>query len=79
VFGALILLLGLALAYGGIAPLTEARDADGYYMSDPFTVDRPSRAVITRDMGLLRGRYQTVEEESLVDLFVAEPDDIRMQ
>ena len=78
-FGALALLLGVALVWGGIAPLTESRDADGYYMSDLFTVDRPSRAIITRDVDLLRGRWETLAEESLVDLFMADPDGIRVQ
>lgn len=79
VSGALAGLLGFYLIWGGIAPLTEARDGDGYYMSDLIIVDRPSRAIITGDMDLLRGRWETLAEESLVDMFLAEPDDVRIR
>jgi len=78
-FGVVAAFVGFLLVWGAAAPLTEHRDADGYYMSDFFTVDRPSRAIVTRDMGLLRGRYETVVESSVILAFVAEPDEIRMQ
>jgi hypothetical protein len=71
--------VGFVLAWGGLAPLSEHRDADGYFMSNPLAVDRPSRAVVTDDVGLLRGRYETLTEESLILSFVADPDDVRMR
>ncbi len=77
--GAALILIGLFMVWGGIAPLTESRDTDGYYMSDSFTKDRPSSAVVTADMGLLRGRWETLVEESSVDMFMETPDDVRMQ
>lgn len=77
--GAVLVLIGLFLVWGGIAPLTESPDADGYYMSDPFTLDRPSSAVVATDMDLLRGRWETLTEESFAEMFMATPNDIRMQ
>ena len=77
--GAVLVLIGLFLVWGGIAPLTESRDADGYYMSDSLILDRPSFAVVTTDMDLLRGRWETLAEESFAELFMATPDGIRMQ
>lgn len=80
VIGSVAAIVGLALAYSGLAPLTESRDADGYFMSNPFTVDLPSRAVTSGDVDLLRGRWQTLVEESfLVGFLIADPDDIRME
>jgi len=57
----------------------EYRDTDGYYMSDPLMVERPSRAIVSGDTDLLRGRYETLTEGSLVLGFVDEPDDVRVQ
>ncbi len=79
VLGALVALAGLLLVFGAIAPLTEHRDADGYYMSAPSTVDRPSHAIVARDIDILRGRYETVVESSVVLAFVGDPADVRMQ
>jgi hypothetical protein len=78
-FGAVVALVGALLIWGALAPLTERRDADGYYMSDALMVDRPSHAVVSGDIGILRGRYETVTESSVVLALVAEPDDVRMK
>ena len=67
VAGAGMMLAGLVVGFGGIAPLTEHRDADGYYMSDPFVVAGSSPVVIVRDVEFLLGRYETMGEESLVE------------
>lgn len=48
-------------------------------MGDPFTVDRPSHAIVTDDIDFLRGRYETVIESSVALAFMGEPDDVRMQ
>lgn len=77
--GGIAALVGLVLIVGGMGPMGEHRDADGFYMSDPFTVDRPTHAVVSGDTGLLRGRYETLTEDSLVLAFVDQPDDVRMQ
>lgn len=78
IVGAVLVLIGLFLVWGGIAPLTESRD-DGYYMSDSLILDRPSSAVVTTDMDLLRGRWETLAEESFAEMFMDTPDDIRME
>jgi hypothetical protein len=44
-----------------------------------LTVERPSRAVITNDVELLRGHYQCAGEESFLLQLMSEPDDVRMQ
>ncbi len=79
VIGAIVAVAGLVLGYTGLAPLTEPRDADGYFMSNALEVERPSRAVFTSDVGLLRGRWETLTEETFILLFADEPDDVRMQ
>lgn len=79
VLGAVVALFGVVLLFGAIAPLTEHRDADGFYMSAPSTFARPSHAIVTGDIDILRGRYETVIESSVVLAFVADPDDVRMQ
>lgn len=78
-FGIVAAVGGFLLVWGAIAPLTEHRDADGYYMSSQLAVDRPSRAIVTGDIGILRGRYETVVQDSVVLAFMAGPDEIRMQ
>lgn len=79
VFGAILAVVGAVLIFGAVGPMGEYRDGDGFYMSDPLTVDRPSHAVVSSDVALLRGRYETLTEGSVVLAFVDEPDDVRMQ
>ena len=79
VFGAVAAFVGLVLIFGATGPVGEYRDADGFYMSDPFTVDRPPHAIVTGDIDILRGRYDTLTEGSVVLAFVSDPDDVRMQ
>jgi hypothetical protein len=78
-FGVAATLVGVVLVFGAIGPLTERRDADGYYMSELFMVGRPSHAIVTGDIDLLRGRYETVVESSVVLAFVGDPAEVRMQ
>ena len=77
--GAIGALVGVVLIFSGMGPMGEYRDPDGYYMSDPFIVERPSRAVVSDDIDLLRGRYETLAEGSVVLGFADEPDDVRVQ
>jgi hypothetical protein len=78
VLGAVVALIGLLLIWGGLTSLSQDRDADGYLLSDPLTVDRSSRAVIAKDVRLLRGHYDCAAEESFfLDFF--SPDDVRMR
>ena len=79
VAGAVLTLAGMVLIVSGMGPMGEPRDADGFYMSGPLPVNRPSHAIVTGDIGLLRGRYHTLTEGSVVLSFVGEPDDVRMQ
>ena len=51
---------GVAAAAGFVALImaslpTEHKDADGYYIDDPFTFARPSRAIVTDDIDILKG------------------------
>lgn len=48
-------------------------------MSDPLTIDRASRAVVTGDIDILRGRYETVVESSVVLAFMDARGEVRMQ
>jgi hypothetical protein len=70
--------LGLVLVWNGATPLSQDRDADGYLMSSPLTIDRSSSAVMANDVGLLRGHYDCAAEETLL-LSFATPDDVRIQ
>ena len=80
VFGVILVVAGLALGRSGLAPLSETWEArDGYFMSDPLTVDRASHAVVGEDVDLLRGRYDTLTEETFLFAFMGEPDAVRMQ
>lgn len=79
VIGAILLVVGIVLGYSGLAPLTEPRDADGYYMSNALEVERPSRAVVTGDVDLLRGRWDTLTEETFFLELADDPDEVRMQ
>lgn len=78
VSGGFVAFVGLLLMFGALGPLGQRRDADGYYISDPFPVDRPSHAVISGDVDILRGRYETLGESSVVMAFMADPDEVRM-
>jgi len=78
VLGGVAALVGLILILSGMGPMGEYHDADGYYMSDALTVDRPTHAIVCDDIDLLRGRYETLAEDSIL-AFADEPDDVRMQ
>lgn len=78
VSGGFVAFVGLLLVWGGLTPLSQYRDADGYLLSDPLTVDRSSRAIITNDVGLLRGHWDCAGEESFFLAFYS-PEDVRMQ
>lgn len=77
--GAIAALFGAVLILGGMGPMGEYRDTDGYYMSDPLSVNRPSHAIVSGDTDLLRGRWDTLTEGSVVLGFIDEPDDVRMR
>lgn len=78
VIGAVFVAVGLLAIWGGLTPLSQYRDADGYLLSDPLTIDRPARAVLTTDVELLRGHYECAGEETLI-LGLYSPDDVRIQ
>lgn len=80
VFGVALVVAGVALGWSGLAPLSETWEAQGgYFMSDPLTVDRATHAVVAEDVDLLRGRYDTLAEETFLFSFMGEPDEVRMQ
>lgn len=77
-FGVVAVVVGLLLVWSGLTPLSQHRDADGYLLSGSLAIDRSSRAVVSRDLGLLRGQYQCAAEETWI-LGLSSPDDVRMQ
>lgn len=79
VIGAVAAAVGAFLVWSSMAAVGEYRDADGYYMSDPLPVDRASYAVVSSDVDLLRGRWETLSEGSLVLGIPDAPDDVRVQ
>lgn len=79
VIGAVAVAVGAVLVFGSMGAVGEYRDADGYYMSDPLAVDRPSHAIVSSDVDLLKGRWETLTEGLSVVGFVSEPDEVRMQ
>lgn len=79
-FGVALVVVGLVLGWSGLAPLSEYWDADdGYFMSSPLTLDRASSAIVAEDVDLLRGRYDTLTEETFIFTFMGEPDEVRLQ
>jgi hypothetical protein len=78
VLGGVAALIGAVLVLSGMGPMGEYRDVDGYYMSDALTVDRPTHAIVSDDVDLLRGRYETLIENSML-AFADAPDDVRVQ
>lgn len=78
VVGVAAIILGFFAVFMGLGDvLTEERDADGYLMSDPLTIDRPAPVVISNDIDLLRGHYRCVTEDSLIAL-LPRSDDVRV-
>lgn len=77
-FGVVLMVVGLLFVWGGLTPLSQYRDADGYLLSDPLKIDRPSRAVVTNDVGLLRGHHECASEETFV-LDLVTSDEVRMR
>jgi hypothetical protein len=53
VFGVLGVLVGVALIVGAATVLAEDRDADGFYMSESYTFEAPTRAIVSEDIALL--------------------------
>lgn len=77
-FGIAALVVGALILLMGSAP-TEHRDADGYYMDDPVTFARPSRAIITDDIDILKGVYGPLADDAFLLYVTADPVDFRMQ
>ncbi len=78
VVGVIAIIVGFFAVFMGVGDvLTEQRDADGYLMSDPLTIDRPSPVVISNDIDLMRGHYECVTEDSLIAL-LPRSDDVRV-
>lgn len=77
-FGIVVIAVGLLFVWRGLAALSQPRDADGYFVSAPLRIERASRAVMTNDVGLLRGHCDCAAEETLI-LNLYSPDDVRMR
>ena len=71
-FGSGLVVVGLVLIYNfGLASLLHSPQFREYNLSDPLTIEVPSRAVVTDDVELLR--WTTMPE------FVSPPDDVRVE
>ena len=71
VIGGLVLLMG--------RPSTEYRDADGYYIDEPFTYDVSGRAIVTDQTDILKGVYEQLASDEFVLYVTADPVDLRLQ
>ena len=78
VAGAIAMGVGLLVLIMGSLP-TDYRDADGYYMDEPVTYDRSSRAIVTNDVDILRGVYTQLADDSFILFAAADPLDFRMR
>ena len=71
-FGTGLVLVGLVLVYNfGLASLLHSPQFREYNLTDPLTIDRSSRAVVTDDVELLR--WNTMPD------FISPPDDVRVE
>jgi hypothetical protein len=73
VFGVLGVLVGAALIAGSIAVLTEDRDADDFYVTEAYTFERSSQAIVYEDVDILSDAPSW-----LID-WVTDPVDVRIQ
>ena len=70
--GTVLVVVGLVLVYNfGLASLLHSPAFGDYNLTDPFTIEQSSRAVVTDDIELLR--WNTMPD------FIATPDDIRVE
>ena len=71
-FGTVLVVVGLVLAYNfGLASLLHSPPLREHNLTDPFTIEVSSRAVVTDDVELLR--WNTMPE------FISTPDDVRVE
>jgi hypothetical protein len=73
VFGLLLLLVGAALVSGATLVLAEDRDADGFYMTDEYTFQRSSYAIVSEDVDIL------TDAPAWVIDWITDPVDIKMR
>jgi hypothetical protein len=73
----LIVIGGLVLLMG--RPSTKYRDVDGYYIDEPFTYGRSSRAIVTDDTDILQGVYEQLASDEFVLYVTADPGELRLQ
>jgi hypothetical protein len=73
VLGVLAVLLGVALIAGASAVLSEERDADGFYMAEPYMFETPTRAIVSEDIAFLS------DAPSWLSDWVADPVDLRIR
>ncbi len=78
-FGTGLVVLGLVLVYNnGLAALTHSPLFGEYNLTDPLTIEESSSAVVTDDVGLLRGHYECYGEGAPI-YWVVSPDDVRVE
>ena len=74
-----LMLLGVFMAFNGGAALMESSPNEGEYrLAEVLTIDQSSRAVMTKDVELLRGHYKCYSATPIFR-FSSAPDDVRVQ
>jgi len=80
VIGGLVAFLGAFVILAGADNLTSsARDADGYIMFERSTFERPSAAIVIRDIDVLQGRFLGHAGDSGVPSWAIEALEVRIQ
>ena len=80
VIGGLVAFLGAFVILAGADNLTSsARDADGYIMFERSTFERPSTAIVIRDIDVLQGRFLGHAGDSGVPSWAIEALEVRIQ
>jgi hypothetical protein len=75
-----LVVVGLVLVYNnGLAALAHSPLFGEYNLSDPLTIEESSRAVVTDDVGLLRGHYECYGEGAPIYWVFSPPDDVRVE
>ena len=79
-FGIGLVLVGLVLVYNnGLAALAHSSHFGEYNLTDALTIEESSRAVVTDDLGLLRGHYECYSEGAPIWWVFSPPDDVRVE
>lgn len=73
VFGVLGVLVGAAMIAGSITVLTEDRDTDDFYVTEGYTFERSSQAIVYEDVDILSDAPSWLTDR------ITDPVDVRIQ